>query len=78
MDSTNAARAANRFVDRRATSGRMPGMERRQFTNSYSRLSAEAQELARAIDAYKMEHCRKFINYEEMLQILQSIGYTKS
>lgn len=70
---------ASDFVDRRNESlqRKSPGMERRQFTNSHSELSAEAAELGRAIDAYKLAHRRRFINHEEMLQIIKSLGYSK-
>jgi hypothetical protein len=65
------------FVDRRAydVAGRTPAQERRQFTNSYEGLSEDALELARAIDGYKIKHRRRFITYEEMLAVVQSLGY---
>lgn len=66
------------FVDRRqASSDGAPGRERRQFTNSYSDLSPDAAELATAIDSYKSTNRRRFINYEEMISIVKSLGYTK-
>ncbi len=67
------------FQDRR-TSGqerKTSGFERRQFSNSYDDLSPEAAELGRAIDAYKLQHRRRFINYEEMLAIVKSLGYQR-
>jgi hypothetical protein len=67
------------FVDRRnyeVVEG-PPGVERRQFTNSHEELSLEARELAQAIDGYKMRHRRRFINSEEMLAVVQSLGYHK-
>ncbi|MEN0109407.1 MAG: hypothetical protein AAF805_01675 [Planctomycetota bacterium] len=66
------------FVDRRA--GQVPGSvmpERRQFTNSHTGLSEDAAELASAIDAYKARHRRRFINYEEMLSVIKSLGYER-
>jgi hypothetical protein len=57
--------------------GDPPGFERRQFTNSHEELSTEAQELALAIDGYKMRHRRRFINSEEMLAVIKSLGYHK-
>ena len=71
--------ATQPFVDRRnyEVSAPSPAMERRQFTNSYDELSAEARELAQAIDQYKLRHRRRFINYEEMLSIVKAIGYSK-
>lgn len=71
---------ASDFVDRRggAIQRKSPGIERRQFTDSHDNLSPQAAELGRAIDAYKLAHRRRFINHEEMLQIIQSLGYRKS
>ncbi len=71
---------ASDFVDRRneVVQRKSPGIERRQFTNSHQDLSPEAAELGQAIDAYKLAHRRRFINHEEMLQIIQSLGYRKS
>jgi len=67
------------FVDRRnyEVFGCPPAFERRQFTNSHEELSADARELALAIDGYKMRHRRRFINSEEMLAVIQSLGYHK-
>jgi len=68
------------FVDRRNYDGdgARPTMERRQFTNSHDGLSPGARELAMAIDAYKLRHRRRFITYEEMLNVVLSLGYEKS
>jgi hypothetical protein len=66
------------FVDRRANPpGNAPGVERRQFSNSYGELSPETQELASAIDQYKLRHRRRFITYDEMLAVIKSLGYHK-
>ena len=66
------------FLERRNyEAGRVPGLERRQFTNSHDELSPDARELALAIDAYKLHHRRRFITYEEMLDVIQSLGYSK-
>ena len=66
------------FVDRRDPySTEAPGRERRQFANSHSELSPDAAELARAIDSYKLSHRRRFINFEEMLMIVKSLGYSR-
>lgn len=67
------------FVDRRNhTPSATPARERRQFANSYSELSSDARELAIAIDQYKLRHRRRFITFEEMLTVIQSLGYSKS
>ena len=67
------------FIDRRNNDlvGSPPGRERRQFANSYEDLSLEARELGTAIDAYKLQHRRRFITYEEMLAVIKSLGYQK-
>ena len=67
------------FIDRRSydSPGSPPGVERRQFTNCHDGLSPDARELAEAIDEYKLRHRRRFITYEEMLTVFQSLGYTK-
>lgn len=68
------------FIDRRQTGPEASpiGRERRQFTNSHDDLSPEASELAAAIDNYKLQHRRRFINFEEMLSVMKSIGYSKN
>jgi hypothetical protein len=70
---------ATKFVDRRSYEGaaQLPINERRQFTNTHEGLSPEARELALAIDHYKLAHRRRFITYEEMLNVVKSLGYQK-
>ena len=68
------------FIDRRG--GPFSGetsvtRERRQFADSHSELSQDAQALAMAIDNYKLMHRRRFITYEEMLNVVKSLGYHK-
>lgn len=63
------------FVDRRQPSTNERGMERRQFGNSYRDLSKPARELAEAIDAYKVLHRRRYITTDEMLEVIQALGY---
>jgi len=68
------------FVDRRSNfvePDAAPSRERRQFRNSYDNLSPDATELAGAIDEYKLRHRRRFITYEEMLGVIQNLGYSK-
>ena len=71
--------ARDTFVDRRghAAAGQNPTNERRQFANSHEGLSPDAQELAQAIDGYKLRHRRRFITYEETLSVITSLGYHK-
>jgi hypothetical protein len=67
------------FVDRRGQDLKQTklGVERRQFSNSYDGLSPDARDLARAIDEYKVQHRRRFITFDEMLQVIVSLGYRK-
>ena len=71
--------ARDTFVDRRGydAAGQNLASERRQFTNSHEDLSPDAQELAQAIDGYKLRHRRRFITHEEMLSVITSLGYHK-
>lgn len=64
-------------VDRRSGRSDHQGSERRQFGSSYSQLSPAAQELAQAIDQYKLEHCRRYITCEEMLAVITQLGYRR-
>ncbi len=68
------------FIDRRSyESGQdSPVRERRQFTNSHDGLTPNARELALAIDEYKLVHRRRFITFEEMLSVVESLGYAKA
>ncbi len=76
---TSATTPDRAFVDRRNYDqpSAAPAVERRQFCNSHEGLSPEAKELALAIDEYKIRHRRRFLSYEEMLAIIQSLGYHK-
>lgn len=76
---SQALEAPAQFVDRRNyNNAAVPAHERRQFTNSHEDLSPAARELAFAIDEYKLLHRRRFITYEEMLNVVTGLGYTKS
>ncbi|MEM9351641.1 MAG: hypothetical protein AAGA92_01380 [Planctomycetota bacterium] len=78
LDSPVTEAPAETFVDRRRGEAlATAGSERRQFASSHTDLSPEAAELGRAIDQYKMLHRRRFINYEEMLSVIQELGYSK-
>lgn len=67
------------FIDRRGPqSGQDAGRERRQFGDARAELSAPAKELADAIDQYKLLHRRRFITFEEMLSVIESLGYRKA
>jgi len=66
------------FMDRRKESGKGVRGERRQFGNSYHNLSPEGQQLAEAIDAYKVDHHRRYITTDELLGVLGRLGYKQS
>ncbi|HEX4149854.1 MAG TPA: hypothetical protein VHY20_12735 [Pirellulales bacterium] len=67
------------FIDRRnaEVGPGSPNRERRQFADSHTALSFEAKELAMAIDQYKLVHRRRFITYEEMLSVIEALGYSR-
>ncbi len=66
------------FPDRRAVPpADRPVVERRQFADGLDLLSAEARELAVAVDNYKRAHRRRFITHEEMVGVIKSLGYHK-
>ncbi len=64
------------FTDRRAVPGNNPqGVERRQFTPSYNAERTDVNELAEAVDQYKMRHRRRFITFDELYDVMVSLGY---
>jgi hypothetical protein len=67
------------FVDRRnfPTAQSTLGYERRQFSNSHNDLTPDARELAIAVDHYKLEHRRRFVTYEELMNVVLGLGYEK-
>ena len=67
------------FVDRRRPTGDgiNNGVERRQFSNSNQLGNPDAMELAEAVDQYKLRHRRRFITFEELYDVMQSLGYHK-
>jgi len=71
---------AEQFVDRRNydVGQEVPVRERRQFSNSHEGLTPDARDLAIAIDEYKLRHRRRFITFEEMLSVIESLGYAKA
>ncbi len=75
--SPNAAAAIpGRFIERRQAD-ETPVRDRRQFGSSHSELSEDARELALAIDGYKARNRRRYITFEEMLSIIQQLGYSR-
>ncbi len=52
-------------------------LERRQFRDAPEEINPNVRELSEAIDQYKMAHRRRFITVEELLDVIQSVGYHK-
>ena len=66
------------FVDRRKLNqGNRSGVERRQFRDGNRSLRPEVAELADAVDSYKMQNRRRFITFEELLDVVTGLGYHK-
>lgn len=67
------------FVDRRQSQGQPDhsGADRRQFSDSRNTTRPEVDELARAVDHYKLTHRRRFITFEELFDVMASLGYHK-
>ncbi|WP_417847971.1 hypothetical protein [Thalassoglobus sp.] len=66
------------FVDRRQEPTEpLPKAERRQFSDQRKSDRPEVDELARAIDDYKVRNRRRFITFEEIYDVMVSLGYHK-
>jgi hypothetical protein len=80
FSNSNSPPIGEAFIDRRnpVVQRNSPGLERRQFSDGHANLSPDAAELGMAIDQYKLESCRRYISYEEMLTVIKSLGYAKS
>ncbi len=65
------------FIDRRRQAGAasLPGVERRQFRDGSHSGRPEVAELAAAVDDYKIAHRRRFITFEELFDLMTSLGY---
>lgn len=65
------------FSDRRSAGAdsQPPGVERRQFQDGNRSARPEVAELAEAIDQYKISHRRRFITFEELFDVITSLGY---
>lgn len=67
------------FIDRRRPNGNggPGGYERRQFADARNSGRPEVDELAQAVDQYKLRHRRRFITFEELYEVMASLGYHK-
>jgi len=69
----------DRFPNRRQRSrSSQDGLERRQFSSNYSELSPAGAELGQAIDSYKVANHRRYVTYDEILQVLSTLGYHRT
>ena len=67
------------FVERRQrdVDSVSTGSERRQFRDGDRSARPEVAELANAVDDYKIAHHRRFITFEELFDVMTSVGYHK-
>ena len=66
------------FVDRRnADTNAANAPERRQFRDGSHSDRPEVAELAEAVDQYKLNNLRRFITFEELFDVMASLGYHK-
>lgn len=66
------------FVERRGSGDeREGGPERRQFKATPDPSRPDVAELAAAVDAYKARHRRRFITFDELFDVMLSLGYHK-
>lgn len=77
MIETTPAPQPNLFTERRVTDqGSYSVMgERRQFRDGNRSARPEVAELANAIDDYKIQNRRRFITFEELFDLMTSLGY---
>jgi len=65
------------FVERRKQEQTAAGFERRQFRDGNRSARPEVAEFAEAIDQYKITNRRRFITFEELYDVMVSLGYHK-
>ena len=70
-----AAEQQTGFVDRRNAQAGPPGVERRQFADQRTEQRPEVRELAEAVDQYKLRHRRRFVTFDELYDVMVSLGY---
>ena len=65
------------FANRRNDQHGPPGVERRQFSDARLDSRPEVRELAEAVDQYKLLHRRRFVTFDELYDVMVSLGYRK-
>ena len=74
MDQLQAVQSPD-FVERRSADRASGGQERRQFRDGNRSSRPEVAEFADAIDQYKIQNRRRFITFEELYDVMVSLGY---
>lgn len=77
MDHQTAQVTSPDFVDRRQSSTKAETFERRQFKDGNRSVRPEVAEFADAVDEYKVTNRRRFITFEELFDVMASLGYHK-
>ena len=77
MDQQQTAVKSSDFVERRCGGDSPNGVERRQFRDGNRSSRPEVAEFADAIDRYKLENRRRFITFDELYDVMVSLGYHK-
>ena len=66
------------FIDRRTPANpESATFERRQFKDGNRSGRPEVVEFAEAVDAYKISNRRRFITFDELFDVMASLGYHK-
>ncbi|MEZ6132325.1 MAG: hypothetical protein R3C59_26990 [Planctomycetaceae bacterium] len=67
------------FIERRQSDRPdKAGVERRQFRDGNRSDRPEVAEFANAVDDYKITNRRRFITFEELFDVMTSLGYHRS
>ena len=74
-----AQQKSSSYVDRRQPEfpGQPARPERRQFSDSRTSVNPQVNELAEAVDQYKLRHRRRFITFDELFDVIVELGYHK-
>ncbi len=74
---SNLANPEVAFADRRSSNPETaaPGFERRQFQDGNRSERSEVVEFATAVDQYKIANRRRFITFDELFDVFESLGY---
>lgn len=65
------------FIERRRSTATAEGFERRQFQDGNRSSRPEVAEFADAVDEYKIANRRRFITFDELFDVMVTLGYHK-